>query len=258
MTIYRNILHYEQLFFLLQRLSTVEHLRLLLAIGATGSRPDHFIDEFDLQRDIISFMPHLRQFNFHICSILENPPHMDINRIRQSFIKQQSFVDCALDYFNNNYRQYQIYSFPFIGTRLDFISNRFPFFDDIKPFEIDFFERVARALPRLRTLDVFNQPEQAEKKKITTNLIEFPQLTALILHNIHLNYAEQLLCRSRLPCLVELVIHYNSLLAVMVDNNQQARDNCSKVERLQIVKPWIKPTRFHLKFFPLVSILSNP
>jgi hypothetical protein len=239
----------------------------LLAIGVTGSRPDHFIDGFDLQRDIISFMPHLRQFNFHIRSILKNPPHMDIDRIRQSFIKQQSFVDCALDYFNYNYGQCQIYSLPFIGTRLDFISNRFPLFDtqntfsnvtslllfdNIKPFESDFFECVARALPRLRILDVFNRLKQVEKKKTTTNLIEFPQLTALILHNIHLNYAEQLLCRSRLPCLVELIINFNSLLDIIVGNN------CSKVERLQIVKPWIKPTRFVFKFFPLVPILANP
>ncbi|CAF5135205.1 unnamed protein product, partial [Rotaria magnacalcarata] len=33
-------------------------------------------------------------------------------------------------------------------------------FDDAKPFETIFFERMARALPRLRTLEIINQLEQ--------------------------------------------------------------------------------------------------
>ena len=36
-------------------------------------------------------------------------------------------------------------------------------FDDVKPFENVFFERVARALPHLKTLEIFNQLEQQEK-----------------------------------------------------------------------------------------------
>ena len=99
-------------------------------------------------------MPHLCQFNFHIRSILENASHVELDTIRQSFFLQQQSVDCAVDYFNNNYGQCQIYSLPFNGTRLDFISNRFPLFDiantfsmvtilllydDIKSFESVFF-----------------------------------------------------------------------------------------------------------------------
>jgi hypothetical protein len=111
---------------------------------------------------------------------------------------------------------------------------------------------MAQALPRLRTLDVFNQLQQEEKMKTTTNFTKFPRLTALILHNIHVDYAEQLLCRSHLPNLIELVIR-NDALSVIIDNNDQhARDNCSKVERLCIVDPWIEPTSAQLSFFPLV------
>jgi len=160
MTIYRNFVDYKEcLVPLLQRFSNVEYLTLLLAIGERKHMTNYFINGYDLENDIISYMPHLYQFNFHIRSILENAPHVEIDTIRQSFRKQQhQFIDCTLDYFNNNYGQCQIYSLPFIGTRLDYISNRFPLFDinktfsmvttlllfdDIKPFECVFFERLA-------------------------------------------------------------------------------------------------------------------
>ncbi|CAF3802849.1 unnamed protein product [Rotaria sordida] len=266
MTIYRNILHYEQCILpLLQRLSNVEHLTLLLTVGVKGSGPDHFIDGFDLKRDIILYMPQLRQLNFHIRSILRQAPHIESDTICQSFVKYEQSIDCALDYFNNKYGQCQIYSLPFIGNRLDFISNRFPLFDvknrfsnvtilllfdDVKSFETVFFERISRALPRLQTLEVINQLEQEEKIKTTINIIEFHYLSLLILHDIHVNYAEQFLCQSRLPCLVELIIRDDALSTIIDQNQQQAKENCSKVETLQIVEPWIEPTNVHLNFFP--------
>ena len=110
-------------------------------------------------------------------------------------------------------QQESLYSVPFIGTRLDFISNRFPLFDvknrfsnviilllsdDVKLFENVFFERVSQALSDLQTLEVFNQLEQEEKTNTTTNFIEFCHLTVLILHAIHIDYAEQLMCQNRL------------------------------------------------------------
>jgi len=94
--------------------------------------------------------------------------YIEVDTILQSFIRQHS-VDCMLDYFNNQYGQCQIYSLPFIGNCLDFISNRFPFFDiknsfinvtllllfdDVKPFENVSFECVIRALPRLQTVEI--------------------------------------------------------------------------------------------------------
>ncbi len=256
----------------MQRLSNVEHLTLLLTIELIT--PNHFIDGFDLKKDITSYMPQLRQFNFHIRSVLGYAPYIEADTIRQSFFQyQQQLVDCVLDYFNSGYGQCQIFSLPFIATRLDFISNRFPLFDvkntfsnvttlllfdDIKPFQNIFFKRVSDALPRLRILDIFNKLEQEGKAQTSKiNLIEFPQLTALILHNIHVHYADQLLCRCRLPRLVELIICNDSLLLTIAKDNQQARENCSKVEILQVVEPWMEPTSAQLNFFPLVSILLN-
>ncbi|CAF2790156.1 unnamed protein product [Rotaria sp. Silwood2] len=175
MTIYQNFGNYEPCISLLQRLSNIEYLTLLLAISEDVTTPNHFIDGFVLERNILPYMFRLRQFNFHICLILKNASHITIDQIRQSCIKQQQQFDCILDHFKNKYEQCQIYSIPFVGTRLDFILNRFPLFDinntfsnvtilllfdDVKPFESIFFERVTQALPRLKTLEIINQLEQ--------------------------------------------------------------------------------------------------
>ncbi len=268
-TIYHNIVNYSECIVpLLQRLSNVERLTLLLAIDITTTRLSHFVTEFDLEKDIVSYMPHLCQFNFHIRSILENTSPVEIGTIRRSVMKCQQAVICTVDYFNNNYGQCQLYSLPFIGNRLDFISNRFPLFDmnntfsmvtmllpfdDVKPFENLVFARIARAPPNLKTLEVFNKLEQLEKGTITTNNPEFGHLSALILLDIHMDYAEQFLCRSRLPCLTELAIHKQVLLTIVAHNSQQARDNCSKVENLLTSKKWCDSIDAIRNFFPLVS-----
>ena len=84
---YQNIFEYEKCIIpLLQRLSNVEHLTLLLAIDGNDNGPNHFIDGLDLQRDIISYMPNLFQFDFHIRSILKNADHIELDKIRQNFI----------------------------------------------------------------------------------------------------------------------------------------------------------------------------
>ena len=271
MKIYRNISAYEQCIIpFLQRLSTVEHLTLLLAIDLNRNGPNHFIDGSDLQRDIISYMPNLFQFDFHIRSILKNADHIKLDKIRQSFIQYEQSIDCTIDYFNNEYGQCQIYSLPFIGTRLDFISNRFPLFnvenrfsnvtmlilfDDIKPFEHVFFQRVAQVLPRLKVLEVFNLLQQEEKNQATNNSIEFRHLTTLILHDIHADYVEQLLCRTYLPCLIELVIRNDLLLKIINQNQQQIKDNCSKIETLITVEPWTYPFSYR-KIFSKLSLSS--
>jgi hypothetical protein len=257
----------------LQRLSNVEYLILLLAIECERNTVKHFINGFDLDKDIISYMPHLCRFHFNIRSILQNASYVEINTIRQSFMKEQQSVDCAIDYFNNNHGQCQIYSLPFIGTRLDFISNRFPlfdtnktfsmvtkllFFDDIEPFETDFFERVSRALPHLKTLDIMNGLEQKEKIETTTNNLEFIYLTTLILFDIHLDYAEQLLCRSHLPSFIELAINNNILLKIIAQDHQQAKDNCSRVGTLRTSDPFNHSIDALRSFFPPDSYVQHP
>ncbi|CAF1148284.1 unnamed protein product [Rotaria sordida] len=273
MTMYRNFNNYVPCISLLQQLLNVEYLTLLLAIGVQGTTPNHFIDGFFLERNILPYMPRLRQFNYHIRSILKNASHITIDQIRQSFLKQQQPFDCVLDNFNNNYGQCQIYSLPFIGTRLDFVSNRFPLFDinktfsnvtilllfdDVKPFESVFFERVARALPQLRTLEIFNQLEQQEKMTAKKISIDFAHLAVLILYDIHIDYAQQFLCQIHLPSLIELVINKDILLTIIDENQQQARDNCSRVGTIRTSKPSYESIDIIENFFPLVYYVKHP
>jgi hypothetical protein len=215
-------------------------------IGVNGIRPNHFIDGFILERDTLQYMPHLRQFNYHIRSILKNALNITIDQILQTFLKYKQPFDCVLDHFNNKYSQCQIYSLPFIGNRLDFISNRFPLvdinktfanvtilllFDDVKPFESIFFERLARALPRLRTLE--------------------------ILYDIHMDYAQQFLCQINLPSLIELAVNRDILFRINDQNQQQARDNCSRVGTILTSEPCFQLINHIRKFFPLAYYVKH-
>jgi hypothetical protein len=234
---------------------------------------NHFIDGFLLERNILPYMPRLPQFNFHIRSILKNASHITIDQIRQSFLKQQQPFDCVLDHFKNNYGQCQIYSLPFIGTRLDFVSNRFPLFDinntfsnvttillfdDVKPFESIFFERIARALPRLKTLEIINRLEQQEKTTVMKTNIDFAHLAVLILYDIHISYAEQFLCQIHLSSLIELAINKDILLTIITQNHQQARDNCSRVGTLLTSKPSVESIDVIRKSFTLAYYVKHP
>ncbi|CAF4659873.1 unnamed protein product [Rotaria socialis] len=101
---------FENQFDLISKIKSISYPRLKQmtmivchnSIGKDGTRSDHFIDGSILQRDILSYMPRLRQFNYHIRSILQNASHI---KIRQSFFNQQEPFKCVLDHFKNKYEQ---------------------------------------------------------------------------------------------------------------------------------------------------------
>jgi hypothetical protein len=241
-------------------------------IGVNGIRPNHFIDGFILERDTLQYMPHLRQFNYHIRSILKNALNITIDQILQTFLKYKQPFDCVLDHFNNKYSQCQIYSLPFIGNRLDFISNRFPLvdinktfanvtilllFDDVKPFESIFFERLARALPRLRIPEIINEIKQQEKTTTIKTNIDFAHLSVLILYDIHMDYVQQFLCQINLPSLIELAVNRDILFRIIDQNQQQARDNCSRAGTILTSEPCFQLINHIRKFFPLAYYVKH-
>jgi hypothetical protein len=272
MKMYRNFNNYELCFSLLQRLSNVEYLTLLLAIGRDDATLNHLIDGSVLERNIFPWMPRLHRFNYHIRSVLKNASHITTKQVRQSFVKQQQSFDCVVDHFKNAYAQCHIYSLPFVGTRLDFVSNRFPLFDnnktfsnvttlllfdDVKPFESVFFEGVARALPRLLTLEIYNQLKPRKKIPIKKNDIQFNQLAVLILYDIHMDYADLFLCQLHLPSLIELAINNDILLKILSQNQEQARINASRVGTLITTQPSDESINGIRNFFPLADITST-
>jgi hypothetical protein len=111
--------------------------------------------------------------------------------------------------------------------------------------------RVSQALPNLRTLEVFNGLEQQDKTISMTN--RFAHLSTLILLNIHMDYAQQFLCRTHLRCLNELAIDKDILLEIIAQDHQQARDNCFKVESLRIAGSIRDVMNTIATFFPLFS-----
>jgi hypothetical protein len=64
MTIYQNFSNY------MRCISNIEYFTLLLAIDRKSTTLNHFIGRFVLERDILVSMSRLRQFHFHIRSIL--------------------------------------------------------------------------------------------------------------------------------------------------------------------------------------------
>ncbi|CAF2020367.1 unnamed protein product [Rotaria magnacalcarata] len=123
-------------------------------------------------------------------------------------------------------------------------------FDNVKPFEKLFFARIDRDLPYLKTFELFNELKQQERTTVTINNIEFARLSTLILFDIHMDYAEQFLTRSHLSCLIELPINKDPLLTIIAQNQQQARDNCSKVENLQTSETYCDSVDVVRNFFP--------
>jgi hypothetical protein len=84
-------------------------------------------------------------------------------------------------------------------------------------------------LPRLRTLEIINQLKQQQKTTAKKTSIDFAHLAVLILYGIHMDYAQQFLCQINLPSLIELAINKDILWIIIDQNQQQARDNCSRV-----------------------------
>ncbi|UJR11549.1 hypothetical protein I4U23_015729 [Adineta vaga] len=223
---------------LLERLSSVEYLTLILAIDETQRAPIAFLERLFSEKNIYRYMPNLQQFHFHIRSIFKNVSQTTIDQILRSFLKRQQLFHYVIDHFNNDYGQYQIYSLPFIGTRLDFVSNQFSLldkcstfsnvtilllFDDVKSFENAFFERIAQVLPRLQTLEIINPLERREKCATTKINIIFPHLTVLILYDSHMDYTELFLFEIHLPSLIELAIDKDMLFTLIAQNQHRSK-----------------------------------
>ncbi|CAF1393948.1 unnamed protein product [Rotaria magnacalcarata] len=127
-----------------------------------------------------------------------------------------------------------------------------------EPFETILFERMSRALPRLRTLEIIDQFEQQENSvSLMKTNIDFPHLAVLILYYIHIDYVKQLICQINLLSLIEFGIKKDILFTIISQNQQQARDNCSKVEILRTSKPSYESIYTIRNFSPLAYYVKH-
>jgi hypothetical protein len=251
----------------------LEELTLYLSIIRIDS---NYIDGIQLHDDILSYMPRLNKFIFHIETVImkyKNALVLSSNEdIQRSFIgKGLGPVGSHIDIFSKEDDEYslssvfdsrcQIFSLPYQFSVFLFLSNSFQIrtfekvqnivMKDIRPFEHEFFQIISQSFPLLRRLFIFNKLPQKAKQQSRT-LITFPNLLYVELRYCRKDYVEQFLVDHycHLPCLLTLGVNYYSLLSVTKNfKNDSTRLKCSKLEHLLLHKQIIRTERFH-KYFP--------
>ncbi|CAF4492051.1 unnamed protein product [Rotaria sp. Silwood2] len=191
----------------LQGMSNLEKLCLNVICGTNT-----FLDGNELKQNIINHMPRLERFEFYICSAiyLRNqiylPSKEDIQHTFRDFKDDQ--VISYVDYFQEeSYSLCHIYLYPGQLKYYHTVTNNFPgglftcvreisLYDE-RPFEHEFFLRIAESFPILKIFDLKNSKPQNNKLYRESNndnqgfsIIKYPYLTHLTLYFAHDDYIE--------------------------------------------------------------------
>jgi hypothetical protein len=134
--------------------------------------------------------------------------------------------------------------------------------DCCRPFEHDFFARIARDFPLLNSLEVSNIHQQNKKlthqpneHEETSSIIQYSHLVELKLGFAHIDYVKQFLLasRTRLPGLNKLRVNYNKLKTVTKNfTSATTRANCAKLKHITFnltVTPIVYSKNFY-RYFP--------
>ncbi|CAM4924218.1 unnamed protein product [Rotaria socialis] len=274
LTSFRRTNEYDkQILPLLHQMLQLEELTLSLIVGDQTS----FIDGTHLVNNILNRMSYLQTFIFNIITEyvrMDEELLPTLDDIERPLIQRGFNVNCYTDYNEFYNGQCHIYSLPYTIDCMHIHSSLFcgglfrtvrylyvqEFF---RPFEDDFFVRIAQAFPLLNKLTIFNRYKQAKlkhqqnKHESTSSIIEFSHLMILNVAMSCIDYAKQFIFdfNTRLPCLNRLHIKYKDLV-IVTDNftNNDARANCSKLQHIIFDSiPTIYPENFY-HYFPLFSI----
>lgn len=210
-----------------------------------------FIDGNHLKENLISYMPKLNQFTFNICLFnhcpyqICVPSNEDFQHTFENLLGTQ-VVSCV-DYFEqSNYSYFHFYTYPYQLKLYDNITNNFSgglfkyvhtiSLHDERPFEHEFFLRIAQSFPLLANLTIINYTPQKHTKLTNNNenlaIIQYPHLDVLNLLEAHDDYVEQFLVESQLHLsnYIYLCARYESLKLVTNNFTRDAtRINCAKV-----------------------------
>jgi hypothetical protein len=221
-------------------------------------------------------MPRLHTFTFYFASenFITDPPirisNSDIERTFTNIKHRQ--VASMIDYFFSRKVIYRVFSLPFKFYRLNYIGNNIPniVFNsvthlklrDTAPFKHEFFIRLVRAFPFLKSLSIYNlRPPNWRFYEYRyhidwCSIVEYPHLVSLDINDVNIYYVEHFLSETKtlLPRLTELKIGYDDLEMVTEYFTRDAtRRNCAKVKRL-IVKHSIVYPKDVYYYFPLLSL----
>jgi hypothetical protein len=216
-----------------------------------------FIDGYDLKKNILNHMSRLNRFTFNICSTLNVNNQMDLSStddIKRTFndFKNNRIIS-YVDYFENKqYARCSTYSYPYKLEYYNSVTTNFPgvlcksvrqvsLFDQ-RPFEYEFFLRIAESFPLVVKLSLKNSEPQNNKLCKTANkdnqdlsIIKFHHLTTLSLYFAHDDYIEQFLDDSKtfIPNNVHLNVYFESLKRVTYHfTRNTTRINCAKLKSL--------------------------
>src|SRR5262249_34850749 len=142
-------------------------------------------------------------------------------------------ISCVDHFQERKYSQGHIYSYPYKLKLYKNITNNFPggLFEyvnevslyDERPFEYQFFLRIAQSFPFMEELTISNSKAQNDKQLIksenqnqTLPIIEYPNLIRLDFNQSHDDYVELFLLDTNvsLPNIVHLSVDYQSLKRV--------------------------------------------
>ncbi|CAM4801113.1 unnamed protein product [Rotaria magnacalcarata] len=217
----------ELLVLLLNRMFNLEELSLHVKICDKNT----FVDGNDLKKNILNNMSRLQKLQFYIRSTtgvlnrINIPSNEDIQYTFKDF--HNNHIISYVDYFTDTQRgQCHIYSYPYTLNEYYKITNNFPgglykcvtkisLYDE-RPFEYEFFLRIAQSFPYLKKLIIENMKPQNGKQKSDDNqnlpIIEYPHLITLDLTKSHLDYIELFLfdTKIRLPNNISVVAIYQA------------------------------------------------
>ena len=259
---------------LLQRMRNLEELHLNLRVRCN----EKFIDGNTLKKDIIH-MSQLRKLTFNICSTINHvnqtnfPTYEYIRKTFEDFHGHQLII-CVDDFKDKGYGQCHIYTYPYRLQVYNNVTNNFPgglfssvtrvsLYDE-RPFEYEFFVRIAQSFPFMKELRIKNKKPQNDKdlmKSKTINqplfIIKYFNLIILDVSRSHDDYLELFLLDTKisLPDGLRLFADYESLERVTYNFTRNAtRNNCEELESLYLFRP-IKFTEDLRDYFPHTSII---
>ncbi|CAF4173351.1 unnamed protein product [Rotaria socialis] len=235
----------------LQRMSNLEKLSLNLIISVKNT----FVDGNELKQNIINYMPRLKRFQFYICSDRYYPNQIslqskeDIQHLFKDFKDDQ--IISYIDYFQEGQHSLcHIYLYSYKLKYYHTITNNFPgglfkyvhelLLYDERPFEREFFLRIAQSFPFINILTIKNSKAQNNKLcreskngNQDLSIIKYPHLTSLSLNEAHDDYIEEFLVDTR-TCLPNNSVHLNIFfrqLKRMTHNftRDVTRINCAKL-----------------------------
>jgi hypothetical protein len=244
----------------------LEELILNLSILRGGG---NYIDGIQLYDDILIYMPQLNKFSFRIDTrvsfenrtiVLSSEEDIQKSFIGREYKKFGLHVETLL---TDDETQCRIHSLPYQFNRFIYLNHSYQggIFNNVRclwmidwhPFEHNFFKIISQDFPFLEELCIVNDEPQTNKQELLAS-ITFPHLSRLKIDMIHIDYAEQFLVEQKchLPCLLDLLIKYESLVTVTNNfTNDATRLTCSKLRFLWLTGPFVRPQHFN-QYFPFL------